>query len=185
MPKIPIRQPIYSQEYQSWFIPLTRGVIALVDADVMARLAKWNWHAALRKTMWIAQRNCQLPSGSWTTRSMHLEIMAPADGLQVDHRKHRDVADRLIDNRRGNLRVGTVSQNQMNQRPTVGTSSIYKGVGAHKATGRWQAKILVTGKRLHLGLFDDELVAARAYDAAATRHFGEFALTNKALGLIE
>ena len=45
-------------------------------------------------------------------------------------------------------------------------------------SGRFVAWIYADGKRLFLGRFGDERDAARAYDAAARQHHGEFALTN-------
>jgi|SRR5271157_1716256 len=44
----------------------------------------------------------------------------------------------------------------------------------------WQARIAVSRtKRLFLGYFTSEINAAKTYNDAATRHFGEFALLNE------
>ena len=40
---------------------------------------------------------------------------------------------------------------------------------------KWQAKIEVAGKQIHLGRFESREAAHKAYMAAARRHFGEFA----------
>jgi hypothetical protein len=109
---------------------------------------------------------------------MHRAIMSPPDDMWVDHEKHRAPDERIIDNRRTNLRVCTPRQNQMNKLPKIGGTSQYKGVSWHRRDKKWHARIRINGKRKHLGRFADELAAARAYDAAATKHFGEFALTN-------
>ena len=44
--------------------------------------------------------------------------------------------------------------------------------------GRWRAQIAKHGLRIHLGRFDSEEDAARAYDAATRALHGEFARLN-------
>jgi hypothetical protein len=53
-------------------------------------------------------------------------------------------------------------------------SSNYKGVYRTK----WKAYINTESGRINLGSFDTELGAAKAYDAAAKKHFGKFANLN-------
>ena len=42
----------------------------------------------------------------------------------------------------------------------------------------WKATITVKHKTIYLGLFDNKLDAALAYDIAARKYFGEFAKLN-------
>ena len=63
-------------------------------------------------------------------------------------------------------------------------SSGLKGVWLEQRTGRWKASISVHRVRLYLGWFLFPDSAARAYDHAAVRHFGEYAVTNAGLGLV-
>lgn len=79
-------------------------------------------------------------------------------------------------NRRSNLRTATLEQNGQNMRKRSDNSSGYKGVDQHQ--GRWRARIKVLGREVSLGGFDNPIAAAAAYDAAATKHFGEFAKLN-------
>ena len=44
--------------------------------------------------------------------------------------------------------------------------------------GKWISSIQINGKTRHLGRFDDEQEAARAYDVAAKELHGEFARLN-------
>ena len=49
-------------------------------------------------------------------------------------------------------------------------TSKYTGVCWHKRARKWQAGIIINGKQIHLGLFDVEEEAAKAYSDALTKH---------------
>lgn len=90
-----------------------------------------------------------------------------------------------LDNRRVNLRniADGSNGNHANSRKRPG-SSRFKGVSYYSPNGRWRAQIQVNGTKRHLGYFVYEVNAAIAYDSAALSEFGEFARTNKMLGLL-
>jgi len=66
----------------------------------------------------------------------------------------------------------------VNSPPKAGCTSPYKGVGWDKGRARWRAYAKVDGHQHHLGMFDDEVEAARAYDEHAAQ-WGEFAWLNR------
>jgi hypothetical protein len=80
-------------------------------------------------------------------------------------------------NRWKNLREATRSQqlyNTRKRRILIAASKI-KGVWFDKARGKWSSQICIDGKRYHLGRFDREEDAAKAYRGAALRLHGDFA----------
>lgn len=156
-------------------IPLTRGMVAVID-DADAELARqYKWYAHKRRGMYYAATNQQLPDGRRITISLHRLIIGAAEGVLVDHHDND-----TMNNRRGNLRFCSRGQNKQNSsRVTVGSSQ-YKGVeyrGDHLAKP-WGARIRINGRQRRLGSYTTELEAAVAYDAHARRYFGEFARTN-------
>lgn len=104
---------------------------------------------------------------------LHRQIMSPPPHLVVDHRN----CDSL-DNRRANLRVVTQAVNMRNRRKRKNTSSRYIGVHFDMQRNKWSVHIRYNGRKIWLGRFDDESAAARAYDAAAKKYFGEIVRLN-------
>ncbi|MHC4483546.1 MAG: AP2 domain-containing protein, partial [Planctomycetota bacterium] len=77
------------------------------------------------------------------------------------------------------LRPATHLQNSWNRRKQRQTSgSIYKGLVWDKRLNKWQVRIWVNRKRIYIGSFEDQIEAAKAYDKAAIKYYGEFANLN-------
>jgi len=73
----------------------------------------------------------------------------------------------------------TPADNARNARyPKINTSSRYRGVWYNKHNKKWRATIVVNRKRKQIGYFRDEIAAAKAYDKAARKFYGEFAVLN-------
>ena len=94
-------------------------------------------------------------------------------GEDIDH-KDGDPLNCLDEN----LRICTFSQNCQNRRKISNVSG-YKGVCWRKDIKKWKAYITCNEKYEHLGYFAIKEDAARAYNAAAIKYFGEFALLNE------
>jgi len=103
----------------------------------------------------------------------HLINGKPPRGLETDHRNGN-----RLDNRRSNLRNATHRQNQMNMGKHRDNVSGFKGVFRRSGRKKWNVQIKANGKRKFLGRFDSPIEAAKVYDKAAKKLFGEFARLN-------
>lgn len=56
--------------------------------------------------------------------------------------------------------------------------SKYRGVYWDQLSGKWRSRIMVNGKRISLGVYDDEEEAAKVYDYQAMNSLGSGAKTN-------
>lgn len=85
---------------------------------------------------------------------------------------HEDVDP--SNNRFGNLRPATHSQNHCNKKTPANNTSGFKGVSWNKKDRVWQALIKLRGKSHYLGGFGDPAEAHAAYCAASAKLHGEF-----------
>ena len=162
-------------------IPLSRGKYAIVNDEDYEWLSALNWYIVPTGANSDRPRAATgyIKGGTNTRQLMHRMILErhgeQLGSLDVDH-----INGNTLDNRRGNLRACTHTQNMQNKRKRKATSSRYKGV-SRRENGRWLANIRVDGTLLRLGLFDSEIDAAKTYDTAARQHFGEYARLNFAV----
>lgn len=161
----------------SKLIQLTQGMSAIVDDEDYDSLMQYVWHAGESAGLWYTRRQISRPEArkQGRTRSqiyMHRVVASAGQGELVDH-----INGNTLDNRRCNLRLCSSGENARNSRKKRGTSR-FKGVSRHNKTKQWSVQICTNGTRVHLGQFDSEEDAARAYDAAATQAHGAFAKLN-------
>ena len=154
------------------YVPLTKGLEAIIDAADVGLVDGFNWFAHTQTHTSYARR--QIYFGSKThTVYMHRAILGLSDGVEGDH-----IDGNGLNNRRSNLREANRAQNNQNRRRHKNNSSGIKGVRFHEKSGRWLAKIHFNGKSLHLGSFLSEEEASSAYSRESDRLHAEFKRQN-------
>lgn len=158
-------------------VQIGEGWFATIDEADLPLIAPFSWRP------WF-NRSGSVYAYARSGVYMHRLIAGTSTGQETDHRNGDG-----LDNRRANLRTASPSQNRANsgkpRRPDGSAhTSQYKGVTWRKDSGKWSAKITALDPVLgrsrcrYLGMFTNEAVAARAYDAAALAQWGEFARLN-------
>jgi hypothetical protein len=155
------------------YINLTQGLQAIVDDEDREYLCKSKWHVLREHDRCYAGRTEPNINGKHVAILMHREIMKTPKGMDVDH-----INGDGLDNRRINLRNCTRSQNLMNKKVGERNTSGYKGVCLDAVRKKWRSYIFVGGKQEFLGRHGTPIEAAQTYNAAAMKHFGEFARLN-------
>lgn len=141
--------------------------VVIIDDKDYELIKGYNWHIIKHRNTYYALNN--------SIGRMHRFILSLNDkNIVVDHKNHNG-----LDNRKENLRVCSVQDNNKNVK-TVSeeASSKYKGVFWNKEKGLWSS-IIKSDKIGHfLGYFNDEIIAARAYDQVARFLHKDFSWLN-------
>lgn len=149
------------------FIPLSRGLEAVIDAVDVPLAAGRNWYALKACRTFYAVSKTSSLDGPRQLISLHRTICPSTE--VTDHRDGNG-----LNCRRSNLRAASIAQNAMNRRRPANASPGLKGVTFHRQCQAWQAQIKVCGKAIYLGLYRTPGEAHSAYRAASQRLHGEF-----------
>ena len=143
---------------------------ARVDVSDVASVRCHAWYAKTDpQHPWLVYAKSRV---DWTLVSLHQFLLGHRRGWSIDHKSGDG-----LDNRRSNLRWCRTQTAQLaNAKMRSDNKSGYRGVSwGH---GKWTAQLQCRGHHYYLGRFDTVTAAARAYDAAARKHFGAFASLN-------
>ncbi len=162
-------------------IPLTKGYTAIVSPEDID-LLNFKWYAETKQGVWKTQyARRSISNGDNVKRKefMHRAVMRRVMGRDLLSSEFIDhINGDGLDNRRENLRLASHTENNQNRRINRNNTSGYKGVYWNKNEGKWRARIMAHGKRHVLGQFVSIIDAAKAYNDAALKYYGEFADLN-------
>lgn len=145
-------------------IQLTNRMIALVDDEDFERVNTLKWYAHKGRYTYY---------GRSTTKPyilMHRFILNTQ--LDIDHEDRNG-----LNNIKSNLRATNKWGNNRNTSKRKANTSGYRGVFLKKDKERpnpWCAKIRIDGILVNVGHFKTAEDAAKAFDQAAKKHYGEF-----------
>lgn len=167
----------FKKEFNTWILNGDKAVTKYksfeinIDAIDLPTVEKLKWSISKRGVCKYAVSNIK-EKGKFKAVSMHRLILNPPRNMEVDHKDNNG-----LNNCRSNLRITDMKFNRKNLTKYKTNTSGYKGVHLVNKH-RWQARIQFDGKRIPLGCYGNPSEAAKAYNEAALKYFGEYAHLN-------
>jgi hypothetical protein len=164
-----------------YYLSLSTGGFAIIDCEDFYKVEGRCWFKRKTnnrsKTHYAMGQFWDKNTKISKLKYLHRVIMGAKSGEILDH-----INGNGLDCRKENLRFCSITQNNINSIKTKyknkEKSSKYRGVCFNKVLNKWQSNICINKCQTHLGVFESEVAAAKAYDSAAKKYFGEFARLN-------
>ena len=157
-------------------IRLTQNLFARISDKDFPRVSQYTWQALVRKRKdgsvinIYAGRSVYKETGKMRKQLLHRFILGVGDPkVEIDH-KDRDG----LNCQRRNLRTATNAQNVCNVGLRRDNTSEVKGVDLIR--GKWRARINHKRRPIHIGYFSTKKSATKAYQEAAVKYHGTFAV---------
>ena len=155
---------VCEDQYGKYYIGYTNSTNAkfFVDADDFDKIKDYCWSEHIYASGYRR-----------LITKIDKKIIAMSDMIGCKYYDHKD--RNPLNNRRHNLRPANQQENNRNHsKSSINTSGVI-GVGWHKTLNKWQSRIYINKKVIHLGYFDnkDAAITARLY--AEQKYFKEFA----------
>lgn len=144
----------------------SKGNFTLIDLDDLDKVKPYYWFKATGGYF------VTVTGRKYTTRlALHNFVFPEAilDGYEVDHKDRRK-----FNNTKGNLRLATRSENNINKNPPKNSTTGFVGVSFMKSKGKYRAYITVDNKQKSLGLFSTPEDAYSARLEAERKYYKEF-----------
>ena len=144
------------------------GLEAVIDAIDVPLVEGMRWRALKCKSHVYAYTTLPTTKGNYSHKGLHTLLMSNKPGFVVDHIDHN-----CLNNKRDNLRVASISQNNANKIVSRNNKLGMKGV--YFTGTRFAACITKNGKSFSIGQFESAAEASAAYYGAARALYGDFA----------
>jgi len=123
-------------------------------------------YATTKRNTVYAVCNIGTSNGKTVKEFLHRLITDAPKGAEVDH-----IDGNGLNNKRSNLRIATNSENQYNRKhkskyPKSGVPGVYW----YPTTSKWKAQVVLNGKDVHLGYFDNVREAAEVVRRFKEKH---------------
>lgn len=149
-------------------IDIGHGKFARVNVCDLDLISDYDWRLLKAPRNFYCIANKRVSKGRFVTVHMHRIITNAPKGMQVDH-----IDSDGLNNTGSNIRVVTVSQNQMNKKRHKDKFGL-KGAYYHARDNRWLSSICVDYKIIYLGCFKTEIEAHEAYCEASKKYHCEY-----------
>ena len=161
---------IVDNEYVKIYMKHNR--VGFFDIEFLDVVKQYHWCSCKDGNTYYMKAYAKI-DGKRTNIKLHRLIMGSPEGKVINHKDHNG-----LNNRKYNLEICTHVENSRYANLSKVNTSGYKGVYWHKRGAVWCAKIKYCDKAIHLGSFKNKIDAAKAYNEAALKYHGQFALLN-------